>query len=126
MLNRIIIAFLLTCIVGTYLSRDFAVLSFELNQRYIAEELCVNRDKPWMHCNGKCYLMNKVKQAEENEKKQAGKDLRTHLQIVWNLQPLPLRTAAALKYALPQRFRNDYAYFYTSQYHSSIFRPPKV
>jgi hypothetical protein len=38
------------------------VAAYKLNQKLIAEELCENRDKPEMMCNGKCYL---VKQMEK-------------------------------------------------------------
>jgi hypothetical protein len=31
-------------------------MAFELRRDYIAEHLCVNRDRPEMECNGKCYL----------------------------------------------------------------------
>lgn len=51
-------------------SSVFIYAGFELNQQYIASTLCENRDKPEMHCNGKCYLTKKLKQAEEKEKRQ--------------------------------------------------------
>lgn len=35
---------------------------FFMNQAYIAKNLCVNRDKPMMHCNGKCFLAKKLKE----------------------------------------------------------------
>ncbi|HEY5370402.1 MAG TPA: hypothetical protein VIJ75_15570 [Hanamia sp.] len=38
-----------------------------MNQSYIAKNLCVNRDKPMMHCNGKCYLAKKIKQQEKQD-----------------------------------------------------------
>ncbi|MGY0039015.1 hypothetical protein [Pedobacter sp. NJ-S-72] len=44
--------------------------SFEANQKFIAENLCENKSRPWMYCNGHCYLMNKLKQTEEKEKEQ--------------------------------------------------------
>lgn len=56
--------------MSTNFSRLFIYGSFELNQKYIASTLCENRDKPEMHCNGKCYLSKKIKQAEEREKKE--------------------------------------------------------
>jgi hypothetical protein len=40
---------------------------WRVNQTFIAENLCENRNKPQMHCNGKCYLFKKMKQAEEEE-----------------------------------------------------------
>lgn len=62
--------FLLTMMLLTQFSRVFIYAGFELNQQYIASTLCENRDKPEMHCNGKCYLTNKLRQAEEKEKRQ--------------------------------------------------------
>ena len=40
---------------------------FFLNQDYIAKNLCVNRDKPMMHCNGKCYLAKKLKEEGKSQ-----------------------------------------------------------
>lgn len=62
-------AWLLIVMLSTAnLSQVFVYAGFQMNQKYISENLCVNRDKPWMHCNGHCYLMKKVKQAMEKEK----------------------------------------------------------
>lgn len=47
----------------------FPVFEYVVNQDYIAEYLCINKDKPMMDCNGKCYLA-KMLQEEQNEKKQ--------------------------------------------------------
>jgi hypothetical protein len=40
---------------------------FYLNRSYIAKNLCVNKDKPVMHCNGKCYLSKKLKEQEKQD-----------------------------------------------------------
>jgi hypothetical protein len=125
MLKRVIVYILLTCVISTYLSRDFAVASFELNQKYIAEKLCVNKNKPWMHCNGRCYLLNKVKQAEENEQKQASKELRSNLQINWYFEPLGIATKEPLTDMIARSFKIHYTSCYTNQFTASIFRPPK-
>jgi hypothetical protein len=34
---------------------------FKANQTFIAKELCINKDRPEMHCNGKCFLMTKMR-----------------------------------------------------------------
>ncbi|SDL58189.1 hypothetical protein SAMN04487898_12113 [Pedobacter sp. ok626] len=70
MINRLIAITLLLALISTNLSRFFVYAEFKANQKYIAAALCENRDKPQMHCNGKCYLMKKLKEAEEKEKKQ--------------------------------------------------------
>ena len=40
---------------------------FYVNQSYIAKNFCVNKDKPMMHCNGKCYLSKKLKQQDQGQ-----------------------------------------------------------
>jgi hypothetical protein len=58
---------LIACIVSSSFSRFFIYAGFEMNRNYIATKLCENRNKPWLHCNGKCYLMKKIKQAEDKQ-----------------------------------------------------------
>lgn len=61
---------LLSTLMLTQFSKVFVYAGFELNEKYIVSTLCENRDKPELHCNGKCYLTRKLKQAEEKEKRQ--------------------------------------------------------
>ena len=42
---------------------------FQLNKDYISSVLCINKDKPVLQCNGKCFLSKKLKAEEEKEKK---------------------------------------------------------
>lgn len=60
---------LILVLMASSLSTAFTVLSFKLNQSYIASELCVNRDVPDSDCHGKCYLTKKLQQQnkERNE-----------------------------------------------------------
>jgi hypothetical protein len=58
---------LIIAIVSSSFSRFFIYAGYQLNKNYIASKLCENRNKPWLHCNGKCYLMKKLKQAEEKQ-----------------------------------------------------------
>lgn len=37
-------------------------LDYMINYDYIAEALCENRDKPYLECNGKCYLADQLQQ----------------------------------------------------------------
>jgi len=38
------------------------VIDYLVNYKYIVTELCENRDKPILACNGKCYLEKQVKE----------------------------------------------------------------
>lgn len=60
------ILFLLVFSYHTWVKLGIVAI-YELNNGYIAENLCVNKDKPKMHCNGKCYLKKQLKKAGELE-----------------------------------------------------------
>ncbi len=49
----------------------FIYLDFELRREYIVKYLCVNRDKPKLNCNGKCYLSKRIAEARESEQQNA-------------------------------------------------------
>ena len=51
-----------------FLKPLFPVLEYAVNYNYISKVLCVNKDKPMLHCNGKCHLMKELAKASENEK----------------------------------------------------------
>ncbi|WP_214069951.1 hypothetical protein [Mucilaginibacter sp. dw_454] len=68
MLRKVTAIVLLVALVSVNLSRYFVYAGFELNKKYIASTLCENRDKPWLHCNGHCYFMKKIKAAQDAEK----------------------------------------------------------
>jgi hypothetical protein len=51
-------------------SHWFVVLAFNINRDYIAKNLCENRYRPKMHCNGNCVLMKKLKEKEKEEQNQ--------------------------------------------------------
>src|ERR1041385_5930046 len=40
---------------------------YNANQSYIAAALCLNRDKPQMHCDGKCFLKKELNNQQEKE-----------------------------------------------------------
>jgi hypothetical protein len=44
------------------------VFEYVIDYGYISTQLCINKDKPELHCNGKCHLMKKLAAASENEK----------------------------------------------------------
>lgn len=40
---------------------------YYMNKHYISQNLCVNKDKPELHCDGKCYLAKQIRESEKNE-----------------------------------------------------------
>jgi len=43
------------------------IIYWKVNQTFIIEKLCENKDKPQMHCNGKCYLYKQLQKSSEKE-----------------------------------------------------------
>lgn len=41
---------------------------FKLNQKYIEETYCINKDKPELACHGKCHLTKVLKENSSNNK----------------------------------------------------------
>jgi hypothetical protein len=125
MLSRILAIGLIIALISTNFSRFFAYAGFEANRSYIAKVLCENKSRPWLHCNGKCYFMKKIKQAEENEKKQAAKDNLSRLEVSFFPQPFLFTIASPTLLSEGQDFYPVYTYQYSSRYLNTIFRPPK-
>ncbi len=42
-------------------------LEYVLNQDYIAEFLCINKDKPELQCNGKCHLVKEIEKQKDQK-----------------------------------------------------------
>lgn len=43
---------------------------FQINKEYITRVLCENRDKPQLHCDGKCYLAKRLKAQQDKHDKE--------------------------------------------------------
>lgn len=65
-----------------------AVAYYRVNQDYIAKNLCENRDKPKMNCNGQCYLAKQLKAQEEKESKSANDRLEKLPEIILTFQEI--------------------------------------
>jgi hypothetical protein len=59
--------FILQCGIKTII-----VTAFFVQRDYISKTLCENRNKPKLHCNGKCYLNKQLKKEEKNEQNLPG------------------------------------------------------
>ena len=49
--------------------RELLVLNFVVNQAAITARHCVNKARPRLHCNGKCYLAQQLRRAENGPSK---------------------------------------------------------
>lgn len=69
-MKRLLTIVLLTAVVALQLGNRWIIYaSFKANQAYIAKELCENKAKPQMHCNGRCHLKKQLAKEQEQERK---------------------------------------------------------
>lgn len=68
MLKKCIALLLLLAFLVMTFSRAVIVVDFYANQAYIAKNLCENRDKPMMHCCGKCQLHKRLAKEDNKDK----------------------------------------------------------
>jgi hypothetical protein len=125
MLKKIAAYFLIFSLLAINFSRFFIFAGFELNKNYISTKLCENRDKPWLHCNGKCYFAKKIKQAQENERKEAAKDNFSRLEVSFFQEPFKLTFIEPIILNDNNSIFPQYTYQYSTHFIDAIFRPPK-
>ena len=64
------------------MSKSIILINYQLNKAKITAKYCVNKDKPQMHCCGKCLLKKKLAEQEEQQKFPAFPDIKTDISLV--------------------------------------------
>lgn len=122
MLRSSTVFLLILSLLSANLSRYFVYVGFQFNKNYIAANLCENRDKPVLQCNGKCYLSKKLKQEAEKEKSQErqAKKSNFHEANITEKLVLTLNSTVIIAVHTPE------LPFALPRHTTSIFHPPKV
>lgn len=122
MFKRFLALLLIVLMISANFTRLFIYAGYEVNQKYIAEKLCENRNKPWLNCHGRCYLMKKIKQAEDKERS-------TERQIQKSLfQDAFVTTGFTFSFhaELLQKIGTSYTLLKPQQVDISLLRPPRA
>ncbi len=113
----LLIGILLNCFNYWVLSSSYA-----FNKTYISTVLCSNRNKPDLHCEGKCFMDIKLKELEQKNKH----DQENLKRLIETVAP----TTALLKIPVFEVVDGDFTTHYRSQKPIkaiiSIFQPPKI
>ncbi len=101
-------------------------LDYNLRKDYIVQNLCENRLKPQMNCNGKCYLAKRIALSEQRETTEKG---AAFAHILFEI-PYYIPAKSVVKFdfyseSITPQLPN-YSIIYSSEYSSSHFRPPAV
>lgn len=124
-LRRSVCILLLLIIAVQSFNKRLVTISFKLNEQYISSVLCENKNKPEMHCNGRCILAKKLKQAEENEQKQRDQNQES-TNVLFFCKLHRLKLANCLSALQKASFNSFYLRFRPSPSYNDIFKPPQA
>jgi len=104
----------------------FPVIEYFVNYDYIVEQLCENRSKPVLACNGKCYLAKEI----EKTAPILPVDNKSRIPTI-DFDKVPVTTLFIDKYAILSRNHSQELKFTYSKnakvknHIEYVFRPPK-
>ncbi|WP_072995728.1 hypothetical protein [Epilithonimonas mollis] len=98
------------------------LVEYVVNYDYISDVLCINKKKPELHCNGKCYLgkeLAKSSSEDSKSKNPAQKIIDCYIPVeISVVKTVGQRLLSGLTFT----HTTDYSYLYLKH----IFRPPIV
>ncbi|MFN8349756.1 MAG: hypothetical protein U0X91_32450 [Spirosomataceae bacterium] len=124
--RRAIAYFLLTLISFKLLVVPFVYLDFQLRKEFIIKNLCENRFKPQLHCDGKCYLAKQLhKVAEGHARDEAQKQDDAFKKMTMEVFDEPVLAILTVKVPYAERSENaQHQPDPTADFTSSLLRPP--
>ncbi|TAI48224.1 hypothetical protein EW142_14600 [Flagellimonas allohymeniacidonis] len=99
------------------------LMEYIVYEDYIAEFLCINKDNLELECHGKCYLMQKLTEQNDQKRQNLPKIVMEEYPIGFvDLQEFVTKEAGA-----PENKRNyDYLNPYTYLFTAGSFHPPNA
>lgn len=101
------------------------IIEYYANYDYIATELCENKDKPYLECNGKCYLKKQLKEVNHTDHDHKS----TVPPINFDDYPITPLDQFVYQFKTYKEFNSEniYSNNFTSQdFFKSDFKPPQV
>lgn len=105
-------------------SKVWIIISFRINQEYIAKVLCVNRNKPEVLCSGKCILTKQLKADEGQTGKSLPQKSKEQQETTYCFEVLQWLLDKPEKSAAVQKHPTFYQHPHASAFAMSVFHPP--
>ena len=117
----IVITIFLSLLAQTF-SKGLIFVQFFVNQDYIAQNLCENKDKPELECKGNCHLNKALEKDNEQENKTLVKEKQEIVLFLSQMEfPIEIETEAFV--AKVYFHYNDKR---ANNIPPSIFHPPSI
>ena len=103
------------------------VVDYVVNYDYISKVLCVNKDRPKIHCNGKCHLMKELAKNSESENPISNnKKITSQETVVVFFQEINSFVITPLYFLKTKRAISNYSNLYSYKSIPVVFHPPTV
>lgn len=105
-------------------SKFYIYADFYLNQEYIAAELCENKDKPILKCNGKCQLMKSLEKDSERQQEHQGHQSKIEIFLYFEKAFQFDQEDGTFEF---EEVKNNYFSYQdarSSEFHTSLLKPP--
>ncbi|WP_050020563.1 hypothetical protein [Chryseobacterium sp. P1-3] len=100
------------------------LVEYAVNYDYIKDVLCINKNKPELHCNGKCYLSKELAKTNDTESLPLGK-IKNSGQKILDTYILPEITEIVYSEKnLFFSFNFTYETTYSFLFLKPVFKPP--
>lgn len=122
-MKKYIAILLLLVMQSSLLNQWSMVMYYQVNRNFIAQNFCVNKDKPKLNCNGQCYLAKQLKQQEEKETKSNSEKLE-------KLPEINLVCEEVTVFQFSRQLKNptihtfSYNNLYSKLFNQTILHPP--
>ncbi|WP_264554532.1 hypothetical protein [Flavobacterium sp. N1946] len=110
-----------------FLKPILPVLEYVFNYDYIVKELCENKAKPEMKCNGKCHLMKELAKASDTDNPVSQDKKTSHVEFeILFLEKSPSFEIVNLNSPVQKEINMKYSDLYFYENTNAFFHPPTV
>ncbi len=105
------------------LSNSYVLGDYVINKEYYATVLCINKNKPKLECNGKCSLISKLNN-NQNQPINNTEFLKKQFEILWVHFESPIQQALVfygVTNAIASASNKPFGF-----YSADVFRPPCI
>lgn len=125
-MRQLLAIFLLSIFLIPGLSKIKMVIDFKINQEYISQVLCINKDKPSLMCYGKCFLGKQLQEITDHENNDLPNQLNQVNQTLLFIKPTLVNIYNKQENKKESKIFLDQQSQYSSSYLKDIFHPPQL
>ena len=99
------------------------ILDYAVNYKYISTQLCENRARPELRCNGKCYIKKEILKSSENQNAKESKVQIKSIDVFVVNEISEFKADFSVEKNVENNFQNCFN-LRVKPFDESIFHPP--